>query len=144
ARFLAQARLSRNRRTKAAAAGHRGRGTRFRKAAASRRYDMSHTPGIVITPLRPEQAEDFLRFFDHERGAAFADNPQWAKCYCHFYEVPRVIEWEALTASQNRTAMQARIEVGAMDGFVALDGADVAGWVIAQPSDGLRTCFDRM
>jgi hypothetical protein len=36
---------------------------------------MSQTSGIVITPLRPEQAGDFLRFFDHERGVAFADNP---------------------------------------------------------------------
>jgi GNAT superfamily N-acetyltransferase len=99
---------------------------------------------LTIKPLAPALGADFLRFFDHERGAAFADNPEWAKCYCHFYQVPRVIEWEALTASQNRTAMQARIEVGAMDGFLALDGADVVGWLNAQPRDALPHCFDRL
>jgi hypothetical protein len=52
---------------------------------------MSQTSGIVITPLRPAQAGDFLRFFDHERGVAFADNAQWAKCYCHYYQVPKSI-----------------------------------------------------
>jgi GNAT superfamily N-acetyltransferase len=99
---------------------------------------------ITVKPLTPALGADFLRFFDHERGTAFADNPQWAKCYCHFYQVPRAIEWEALTASQNRTAMQARIEVGAMDGFLAFDGAEVVGWLNAQPRDALPHCFDRM
>jgi GNAT superfamily N-acetyltransferase len=99
---------------------------------------------LTVKPLTPALGPDFLRFFDHERGTAFADNPEWAKCYCHFYQVPRVIEWEALSASQNRTAMQARIEVGAMDGFLALDGADVVGWLNAQQRDALPHCFDRM
>jgi GNAT superfamily N-acetyltransferase len=99
---------------------------------------------LTVKPLTPALGADFLRFFDHERGAAFADNPEWAKCYCHFYQVPQTIDWPALTASQNRTAMQARIEVGAMDGFLALDGADVVGWLNAQPRDALPHCFDRM
>ena len=99
---------------------------------------------LTVKPLTPALGADFLRFFDHERGAAFADNPEWAKCYCHFYQVPRVIDWEALTASQNRTAMQARIEVATMDGFLALDGADQVGWLNAQPRDALPHCFDRM
>jgi GNAT superfamily N-acetyltransferase len=99
---------------------------------------------LTVKPLTPALGADFLRFFDHERGAAFADNPEWAKCYCHFYQVPQAIDWPALTASQNRTAMQARIEVGAMDGFLALDGADVVGWLNAQPRDALPHCFDRM
>ena len=99
---------------------------------------------LTVKPLTPALGADFLRFFDHERGAAFADNPEWAKCYCHFYQVPQAIDWPALTASQNRTAMQARIEVGAMDGFLALDGADAVGWLNAQPRDALPHCFDRM
>jgi GNAT superfamily N-acetyltransferase len=99
---------------------------------------------ITVKPLTPALGADFLCFFDHEHGTAFADNPEWAKCYCHFYQVPRVIDWEALTASQNRTAMQARIEVGAMDGFLAFDGAEVVGWLNAQPRDALPHCFDRM
>jgi GNAT superfamily N-acetyltransferase len=99
---------------------------------------------LTVKPLTPALGADFLRFFDHERGVAFADNPEWAKCYCHFYHVPQAIDWPALTASQNRIAMQARIEVGAMDGFLAFDGAEVVGWLNAQPRHALPHCFDRM
>jgi ribosomal protein S18 acetylase RimI-like enzyme len=105
---------------------------------------MSQISGIVITPLRPEQSGDFLRFFDHERGVAFADNPQWAKCYCHYYQVPKSIRWASLSAPQNRTAMQARIEVGEMEGFLAYDGGEVVGWVNAQPRHKLPHCFARL
>jgi len=99
---------------------------------------------LTVKPLTPALGADFLRFFDHERGVAFADNPEWAKCYCHFCHVPQAIDWPALTASQNRIAMQARIEVGAMDGFLAFDGAEVVGWLNAQPRHALPHCFDRM
>lgn len=99
---------------------------------------------IVVKPLTPALAGEFLRFFDHESGAAFADNPEWAKCYCHFYEVPRAIDWASLSGSQNRTAMRARIDVGIMEGFLAFDGADVIGWVNAQSRDALPHCFERM
>jgi ribosomal protein S18 acetylase RimI-like enzyme len=105
---------------------------------------MSQISGIVITPLRPEQCGDFLHFFDHERGVAFADNPQWAKCYCHYYQVPKSIRWPSLSAPQNRTAMQARIEVGEMEGFLAYDGGEVVGWVNAQPRHKLPHCFARL
>jgi GNAT superfamily N-acetyltransferase len=99
---------------------------------------------IVVKPLTPELGADFLRFFDHERGPAFADNPEWAKCYCHFYHVPRAVDWPALTAEQNRVAINARIGVGAMDGFLAFDGEEVVGWLNAQPRHTLPHCFDRM
>jgi ribosomal protein S18 acetylase RimI-like enzyme len=105
---------------------------------------MSQTSGIVVTPLRPEQSGDFLRFFDHERGVAFADNPQWAKCYCHYYQVPKSIRWALLSAPQNRTVMKARIEVGEMEGFLAYDGGEVVGWVNAQPRHKLPHCFARL
>ncbi len=99
---------------------------------------------IVVKPMTASLGADFLRFFDHERGPAFADNPEWAKCYCHFYHVPRAIEWPSLSASQNRTAIQARIEVGAMEGFLAFDGEEVIGWINATPRSELPHCFDRM
>ena len=105
---------------------------------------MSRASRILIAPLRPEQAGDFLRFFDHERGVAFADNPQWAKCYCHYYQVPKSIRWESLSAPQNRAAMQARIEVGEMEGFLAYEGGEVVGWVNAQPRHKLPHCFARL
>lgn len=105
---------------------------------------MGPASGFVITPLRPEQAGAFLRFFDHERGVAFADNPQWAKCYCHYYQVPKSIRWASLSGPQNRTAMQARIEVGEMEGFLAYQGGEVVGWVNAQPRHKLPHCFARL
>jgi GNAT superfamily N-acetyltransferase len=99
---------------------------------------------FFVKPLTPALGADFLRFLDHEQVVAFADNPEWAKCYCHFYNVPRAIDWPSLSASQNRTAMQARIEVAATEGFLAYDGADVVGWLNAQPRHVLPHCFDRM
>jgi GNAT superfamily N-acetyltransferase len=99
---------------------------------------------LEIRPLTPARGADFLRFFDHERGAAFSDNPEWAKCYCHFYNVARAVDWPSLSAAQNRVAMQARIEVGATDGFLAYDGSEVVGWLNAQPRHMLPHCFERM
>ena len=99
---------------------------------------------VVTRPLRPEDAGDFVRFFDHERGVAFADNPAWAKCYCHYYQVPKTTPWASLAASSNRRAMGARIDVGEMEGMLAYEGADVVGWVNAQARHKLPHCFARM
>jgi ribosomal protein S18 acetylase RimI-like enzyme len=97
-----------------------------------------------IEPLTPERVADYLAFFDHEEGPAFADNPTWAKCYCHFYEVPPAIDWPSLTALQNRIAMQSRIAVGEMEGYLAYEGASVVGWLNVQPRHRLPHCFERM
>ncbi len=35
-----------------------------------------------IRELTPALAGDYLAFFD---GDAFADNPDWASCYCRFF-----------------------------------------------------------
>ena len=99
---------------------------------------------VAVEPLAPERVDDYLRFFDHERGPAFADNPEWAECYCHFYEVPRAIDWPSLSARDNRSAMRARIEVGEMEGFLAYAEDEVVGWMNAQPRHELRHCFARM
>ncbi len=99
---------------------------------------------LTVKALTPALGGDFLRLFDHERGSAFADNPEWAKCYCHFYEVPVAIDWPSLSAAQNRIAMQARIEVGEMEGFLAFAGSEPVGWLNAQPRHKLPHCFDRM
>jgi ribosomal protein S18 acetylase RimI-like enzyme len=99
---------------------------------------------IRVERLTPARRDDFLRFFDHERGPAFADNPEWAKCYCHFYHVPKVIDWESLDGNANRTAMAARIDVAEMDGFLAYSEDEVVGWLNAQPRTKLPHCFARM
>jgi len=102
------------------------------------------TAKIGVERLTPARRDDFLRFFDHERGPAFADNPEWAKCYCHFYHVPKAIAWNSLDGVANRTAMTARIEAAEMDGFLAYSANEVVGWLNAQPLTRLPHCFARM
>ncbi|MEO8674157.1 MAG: GNAT family N-acetyltransferase [Casimicrobiaceae bacterium] len=102
------------------------------------------TAKFRVERLTPARRDDFLRFFDHERGPAFADNPDWAKCYCHFYHVPKVIDWASLDGNANRTAMTARIEAAEMDGFLAYAAGDVVGWLNAQPRIKLPHCMARM
>ena len=99
---------------------------------------------IDVERLTPARRDDFLRFFDHERGAAFADNPEWAKCYCHYYHVPKAIAWDTLDAAANRKAMTARIDVAEMEGFLAYAGGDVIGWLNAQPWHKLQHACARL
>lgn len=99
---------------------------------------------ITVLRLDAARRDDFLGFFDHERGPAFADNPGWAKCYCHFYQVPKAIRWPSLDAAANRTAMTARIEASEMEGFLAYAGGEVVGWLNAQPYAKLPHCAARM
>ncbi len=97
-----------------------------------------------IERLTPAHVDDYLRFFDHERGPAFADNPEWAKCYCHYYEVAPALVWSSFTGDMNRTAMRARIETGEMEGYLAYVRGDVVGWMNAQPYTKLRHACPRM
>src|SRR5262245_14589124 len=99
---------------------------------------------ISVERLTPARRDDFLTFFDHEHGPAFADNPGWAKCYCHFYHVPKPLAWKSLDGAANRTAMAARIEAAEMDGFLAYADGEVVGWLNAQPYAKLPHCAARM
>lgn len=99
---------------------------------------------LRIETLAPSRREDYLRFFDHERGSAFADNPAWASCYCHFHHVSPLIDWPALDGRANRLAMDARIACGEMQGYLAYRGEEVVGWLNAQPRNRLRHCDARI
>ena len=99
---------------------------------------------LRIESLTPGRRRDFLRFFDHERGPAFADHPEWAPCYCHFHHVPPALDWESLTADANRLAMDARVACGEMEGYLAYAGEDVIGWLNAQPRHRLQHCEARI
>jgi ribosomal protein S18 acetylase RimI-like enzyme len=103
--------------------------------------DRAGAASLDIVPLTPSRVADYLAFFD---GVAFADNPEWAKCYCHYYHVPKTIPWQSFDAAANRTAMKARIDVGEMDGFLAYRGGVVVGWLNAQPLSKLPHCWARM
>jgi GNAT superfamily N-acetyltransferase len=104
----------------------------------------AHGPWRVAS-LSPSRRDDFVEFFDHERGRAFADNPAWAGCYCHYYHAAPALDWETLEASANRTAIASRIEVGEMEGFVADDASGrIVGWLNAQPRHKLPHAFARL
>lgn len=105
---------------------------------------------IRVRALIPELVGDFLGFFDHERGPAFADNPEWATCYCQFYHTPKALDWATRSGDDNRAAMAGRIAAAEMEGFLAYAGStdgggrEVVGWLNAQPRNKLPHCFDRM
>ncbi|MEP7330354.1 MAG: GNAT family N-acetyltransferase [Betaproteobacteria bacterium] len=105
---------------------------------------MSTPATLRIERLTPERRADYLAFFDHERGPAFADNPEWAKCYCHYYQVPVALTWRDFDGVANRMAMDARIAAGEMEGYMAYDGDEVVGWMNAQPYTKLRHACTRL
>ncbi len=99
---------------------------------------------ITIERLTPARAGDYLNFFDHERGPAFSDNPEWARCYCHYYHVAPELDWPSFTGEMNRVAMRARIETGEMEGYLAYALGEVVGWMNAQPYPKLRHACARL
>lgn len=85
----------------------------------------------VIRELTPELLDDYLKFFDRD---AFADNPAWAGCYCMYYHFSGTDEeWDARTASQNRTAISDLIRNGQAHGLLAYIGSKPVGWCKAAP-----------
>lgn len=105
---------------------------------------MATTATYRVGRLTPGHRADYLRFFDHERGPAFADNPDWAKCYCRYYHVPVAVSWPGFDGAANRAAMDARIATGEMEGFLAYAGDEVVGWVNAQPYPKLAHACARL
>jgi len=102
---------------------------------------------IVVERLSPATRGDYLAFFDHERGPAFSDNPEWARCYCQFYRIPRALDWKAFTADQNRVAAGASIACGEAEGYLAKaegNPPETVGWLHAAPRHKLPHGFERM
>ena len=99
---------------------------------------------IVVERLSPATRADYLAFFDHERGPAFSDNAEWARCYCQFYRVPRALDWKAFTAEQNRVAASASIACGEAEGYLAKADGAVVGWLHAAPRHKLPHAFERL
>jgi ribosomal protein S18 acetylase RimI-like enzyme len=58
--------------------------------------------------------------------------------------VPVALPWKEFDGGMNRLAMRARIETGEMEGFLAYDGDQVAGWMNAQPYHKLTFACARM
>jgi len=83
---------------------------------------------VVVHPVTEDRIDDWLDFFDHD---GFADNPDWASCYClepHEPETPDAPEryWR-----DTRTAMVARLRTGGTFGYLAYVDGRPAGWVNA-------------
>lgn len=99
---------------------------------------------LRVERLSPAKRADYLAFFDHERGAAFSDNPGWARCYCQFYRTARAIDWNASTGVQNRAAASASVACGEAEGYLAKAGDETVGWLHAAPRHKLPHAFERL
>ena len=99
---------------------------------------------ITVRRLSPATRDDYLSFFDHERGPAFADNPEWSTCYCQFYRLPRALDWKTFGGEQNRIAAGAAIACGEAEGYLAYADREVVGWLHAAPRHKLPHAFERL
>ena len=70
---------------------------------------MGQTLEIEVRELSPRLLDDYLKFFD----AAFSDFPDWAGCYCSFYDTLGN-EWHshAKAGPEHRAARVERIRSG--------------------------------
>lgn len=97
---------------------------------------------IDIHALTKERLPDWLNFFDH---VAFADNPDWQDCYCHFLHVDKAVKpWEQWTGEENRRAVIPLIEQRQMNGMLAYADGAVIGWCHAGPSRCLTAMKDKV
>lgn len=81
---------------------------------------------LTIQQLTPDREDDYLQFFTED---AFADNPEWEGCYCHFHHFTGTAdEWQAQSASDNRAAVSALIRSGEYHGLLAYDDDRPIGW----------------
>ncbi len=95
---------------------------------------------IDISPLTPQRLADFLDFFEQR---AFADNPKWLSCYCHFPHADHAnIVWKDRSAAQNRAATCGRIEAEKMQGWLAYADRQAIGWCNAGPRGFVEGLFD--
>jgi GNAT superfamily N-acetyltransferase len=86
---------------------------------------------LTIRALSPTTLPDFLSYFD---GAAFADNPGWAHCYCYFHHADREDpRWDTRSGAENRTAVCGLVTHGEMRGYLAYREGQVIGWCHAAP-----------
>lgn len=88
--------------------------------------------GVVIRPISADQHDAVVHFFDL---VAYADNPNWSKCYCMERLIPN---YASTTKEENRSARSALIRSGTANGLVAYRLGRVVGWCHAAPKAGLH------
>ena len=89
---------------------------------------LAEIAGVTVNPVTEDRVDDWLRFFDHD---AFADNPDWASCYCLEPHVPATPELPERAWRGTRATMAKRLRGGATFGYLAYVEGRAAGWVNA-------------
>jgi GNAT superfamily N-acetyltransferase len=74
---------------------------------------------VSVKELTPDLKDDFLYFFDN---VAFADNPDWADCYCSLYHFANRGKEETRGEAANQ------VEENRIHGFLAYDDGKPVGW----------------
>ncbi len=83
---------------------------------------------VEVVPLGPDRVDDVLEFFDRR---AFADNPNWASCYCMAHHVEggeQSPDWGQRTWQQNRAELADRIRAGTTTGALCYVDGNLVGW----------------
>ncbi|HEX4919330.1 MAG TPA: GNAT family N-acetyltransferase [Candidatus Bathyarchaeia archaeon] len=85
---------------------------------------------IVVRELNPDTLSDFLNLFDK----AFSDFPDWAGCYCGFYETEEK-DWDSSekASQEHRKWKSEQITNGRAGGLLAYINGRAVGWCNAQP-----------
>ena len=82
---------------------------------------------VIIKPLIPDLIDDFLNYFDN---IAFADNPEWAGCYCYFHHCNVDLNmWAERKKEENREDSKKLILSGNLNGFLAFKKDKPIGWL---------------
>jgi hypothetical protein len=70
---------------------------------------------IVVRELTPDLVDEWLAFFDRD---AFADNPDWCGCYCHYFHADHSErDWDSRTPAYRRRGVAAAPLDSACAGF---------------------------
>jgi GNAT superfamily N-acetyltransferase len=86
---------------------------------------------VTVRPVSPDQHDAVMHYFDM---VAYADNPNWSKCYC----AERLVEnYESRTKEQNRAFRSQLIQSAKANGLVAYRFGRVVGWCHAAPKTEL-------
>ena len=86
---------------------------------------------VTVRPVSPDQHDAVMHYFDL---VAYADNPNWSKCYC----AERLVEdYDSRTKEQNRAFRSQLIQSAKANGLIAYRLGRVVGWCHAAPKTEL-------
>lgn len=86
---------------------------------------------VTVRAISPDQHEPVMHYFDM---VAYADNPNWSKCYC----AERLVEnYDSRTKAENRAFRSQLIQSAKANGLVAYRLGRVVGWCHAAPKTEL-------